>query len=59
MLVALSHDLGYTSQVQSQDRDDGYGTAEIHRTTACETEQRDGWLGKDFGFIHRRRHNEK
>lgn len=58
MLVALSHDLGNTSQVHPQDRDGSYESAEAHRTTACETGQRDGWLGKDFGFIHRR-HNEK
>lgn len=58
MLAALSHDLGNTSQVHPQDRDGGYESAEVHRTTACETGQRDGWLGKDSGFIYRR-HNEK
>lgn len=51
MLVALSHDLGNTSQVHPQDRDGGYGSAEAHRAIACETGQRDGWLGKDFGLF--------
>lgn len=50
MLAALSHDLGNTAQVHPQDRDGGYGSAEVHRTTACETGQRDGGWEKTLVY---------
>lgn len=39
----------------STDGDDSYTTVKSHRLTARETGQRDRWLGKEVGFIDKKR----
>lgn len=45
----------WSTESTSTDRDDSYTTVKSHRLTARETGQRDRWLGKEVGFIDKKR----